>query len=261
MRKCLLFVYLISLAFADTQGRVVRLKKQGDTWVYQKKQDDKIVIKIEISQRGDTTEALLKAMLEYVRSTGDNIFKNGEYRQMAGFAIYENGNERRVYVADKKTEELGMPLKAPATEFRDCSHTERQLVIAAIADISNGEFFSSNNDELNSWKLGVNRKWEVNGTLYVYTKDSPCFVENGKDTDSISCAQFYEKIAGEYTKLTIQIKYDKKINIIQVSNSKEFINGLASAIRNSKKDGGPIHVSKGKKDFPVYVEWLDENQI
>ena len=86
---------------------------------------------------------------------------------MPGFEIYESGNTKNVYVADKEDETSTDHVKEAYLEFKNYSHTERQLVIEAIKDLKKGSFISSGDK--------IDGREKVSGDLYVYTFAKPCF--------------------------------------------------------------------------------------
>ena len=134
----------------------------------------------------------------------------GGFSQMPGFAVYipDEGNDVRVYVADKISKgKYDAISRDPYLSFKDYSHTERQLIIAAIKDVTQKKF-KSDGDEIKGDE-------SIFGHLYVYTHAKPCATE-GKpnDSDGISCLTFYAKIAKMYNKMQGKKQSDLKIHIL-----------------------------------------------
>lgn len=211
--------------FMPSEARVVRIDNSGKVGDYDVKQGElnqlcealasylqsfktarKIPDDIIIGNKRYNIQNVAKKIKDVIYN-GVSLSKDG-FSQMPGFAIYENGDDIRVYVADKETVTARTKhVNNPRFEFTEYSHTERQLIIAAIKDVTQKKF-KSDGDEIKGDE-------SILGHLYVYTHAKPCATE-GKpnDSDGISCLTFYAKIAKMYNKMQGKKQSDLKIHIL-----------------------------------------------
>lgn len=139
MRKCVAGVCALYMISTNACGWVVKLTNDRNAWKYRKK----MIIE---NGENDTPEDLIDSICCVNPSS---VILNSNSETMPGIEVYKNGDDVRVYVADKrgitKTEEQESKKQIQKrsdyayTSFRKYSHTERQLVIAAIKDITSLE--------------------------------------------------------------------------------------------------------------------------
>lgn len=181
--------------FMPSEARVVRIDNSGKVGDYDVKQGElnqlcealasylqsfktarKIPDDIIIGNKRYNIQNVAKKIKDVIYN-GVSLSKDG-FSQMPGFAIYipDEGNDVRVYVADKISKcKYDAINRDPYRIFKDYSHTERQLIIAAIKDVTQKKCNSAGDE--------IKGDESIFGHLYVYTHAKPCATE-GKQNDS-----------------------------------------------------------------------------
>ena len=107
MRKYVAGVCALCMISTNACGWVVKLTNNGNAWKYGKKT-------ILENGKNDTPEDLIDR-IRYVNPS--SVILNSNSKTMPRFAIYKNGDDVRVYIADK--EDITKDEKAQSKKSRD----------------------------------------------------------------------------------------------------------------------------------------------